>query len=292
MKPHLLKVSLKPEASFSIRKDVTPFFYNRWHYHPEIELLYIEKGTGTQFVGNSIKRFKDGDVLLIGSGLPHYWRCDDKYFAGNPRLRSMATVAHFNETFWGKQFLELPENRRLKELFKNAKKGIKIPVKIKGEIIRLLQLMLTATDTTKVILLLQCLDLIARIAKPEMLCTEGFQPDFEEKENDRINNIYAYTLANFRSPISTADIAKVACLSPHSFCRYFKSRTRKNYSRLLQELRVGDACKLLIESDKTPAQICMESGFNNITNFYRYFKEITGRTPNEYKKEHSSPFSL
>lgn len=292
MKPHLLKVSLNPEASFSIRKDIVPFFYNRWHYHPEIELLHIEKGTGTQFVGDSITRFKDGDVLLIGAGLPHYWRCDDRYFAGHPKLKATATVAHFHEKFWGPGFLELPENRKLKELLKNAKKGIKIPARIKGEIISLLQSMLTAAGTTRIILLLQCLELIARTGKRDLLCTEGFQPNFEEKENDRINDIYTYTLANFRSPITTAEIAKVACLSPHSFCRYFKSRTKKNYSRLLQELRVGDACKLLIESDKTTAQICMESGFNNITNFYRYFKEITGKTPNEFKKELALPVSL
>lgn len=292
MKPHLLKVSLKPEVSFSIRKDEVHFFYNRWHYHPEIELIYIEKGTGTQFVGNSIERFKDGDILLIGSGLPHYWRCDDAYFTGNSKLKSIATVAHFQETFWGKDFLELPENRRIKDLFKKAKKGIKLSFKIKGEIIRLLHLMLEATDTTKIILLLQCLDLIARAGKPGMLCTEGFLPDFEEKENNRINDIYAYSLANFKSPISITQISKIACVSPHSFCRYFKSRTKKNYSRFLQELRIGNACKLLIESNKTLAQVCYESGFNNIVNFYRYFKEITGKTPNEYKKAHSPELSL
>lgn len=97
MKPQLLKVSKALAQSFSVRRDVVLYFYNRWHYHPELELLHIEQGSGTQFVGDSIQHFNSGDVLLIGSNLPHYWRCDEKYFQGNEDLYAQATVVHF----WG-----------------------------------------------------------------------------------------------------------------------------------------------------------------------------------------------
>jgi hypothetical protein len=116
MKPQLLKVQVGPSYSFSVRQDNVPFFYNRWRYHPEVELVHIEKGGGTQFIGDHISRFREDDVLLVGSNLPHYWRCDEAYFQNNPGLYAKATVVHFTEDFWGKNFLDLPENKPLKDL--------------------------------------------------------------------------------------------------------------------------------------------------------------------------------
>ena len=96
MKPQLLKIPLATECSFSIRHDQVPHFYNRWHYHPEIELVHIQQGSGTQFSGDSIQRFEPGDVLLVGTDLPHYWRCDGDYFNAESDLVAEATVITIN----------------------------------------------------------------------------------------------------------------------------------------------------------------------------------------------------
>src|SRR5690349_20189999 len=114
MKPQLLKVTSGIEFSFSVRQDIVPYFYNRWHYHPEVELVYIERGSGTQFVGDSVVRFRQGDVLLIGPELPHYWRCDDLYFE-DENFTAKAVVIHFKLDFWGSQFLQLQENKNINE---------------------------------------------------------------------------------------------------------------------------------------------------------------------------------
>lgn len=283
MKPHFLKIALRPSSSFSIRHDVAPHFFDRWHYHPELEFIFIKKGSGTEFIGDSIRSFQKGDVILVGSGLPHYWRSDDEYFEGKPEKICEAMVAHFLPNFWGEKFLDLPENNALRQLLQNAKRGILVKGPAREEVIRLFGQMLQASDGRKLILLLQTLDVIAQ-SNYEFLCSDGFVPNHNHSETETINRIYAYSLANFNRKITLEEIAAIAHLSPNSFCRHFKSHTRKTYSGFLQEIRVGHACKLLIENQMTIGQICDASGFNTFANFYRYFKQITGKTPQQYQQ--------
>lgn len=284
MKPQLLKFSTDPLASFGVRQDNVPHFYPKWHYHPELELIQIEKGSGTQFIGDNISRFSEGDIFLIGSNLPHYWRCDECYFENNPAMTAKATVSHFLPDFWGDQFLNLPENKYLRELFVRANKGIKISGDTGLEVAALLKRILNAKSFERIILLMQALQLIALSKDIEYLATAGFQSSYNESETDRINDIYNYTIKNFDKKISLEEIAGIANISPNCFCRYFKSQARKTYSQFLMEIKIGVACKLLIENKQSISNICYESGFNNCSNFNRYFKIITGKSPLQYKK--------
>jgi transcriptional regulator GlxA family with amidase domain len=140
----------------------------------------------------------------------------------------------------------------------------------------------------RIMLLAEALMMIAE-GEYSTLASIGFNNDFKEAENERINSIYEYTLANFRRPISTDEIAAVANISPHSFCRYFKSRTRKTYSQFITEIKVGHACKHLIEDKISIKQICFESGFHNFASFHKYFKLTTGKSPLQYQKQFLTP---
>ncbi|TWI85437.1 AraC-like DNA-binding protein [Lacibacter cauensis] len=288
MNPHLLKVSTAPHQSFNIRHDVVPYFYNRWHFHPEVELLHIQKGTGIQFIGDSIQRFKKDDVILVGANLPHLWRCDDAYFQKSKTLKAQSTVAHFREDFWGETFLELPENKKLKQLLEKAKRGISITGATKQFVIAHLDKMLEAKDSERIVLLLQILGKIAQSKQLKLISSAGFSTQLEQKSTDKINSVYAYTLAHFKEKISLKKIAEVSNISPNSFCRYFKVHTRKTYSNFLHELRVGHASKLLIENKLSISQICYESGFNNVTNFYKTFKRFTGQTPLAFQQAYNT----
>ena len=284
MRPQLLKVLKGPDRSFSVRRDLLPL-NNRWHYHAEIELIHIKKGEGTQFIGDSIKRFKSGDVILVGSNLPHYWRFDDVYYEENTKAIADVRVAHFNENFWGSQFLELPENIGLKTVLEKANRGLQITGKIKQTVAELLELLQEVEGPQRIIFLIQALTAIANAKQLVPLSSMGFKPDLVDSEKDRINAIYEYSIKNFKRKIQLEEIAEVANISPNSFCRYFKSRTRKTYSQFLIELRVGHACKLLIENNQCIKRLCYESGFNNFTSFHKYFKMITGKSPLVYQKE-------
>lgn len=285
MKPQLLKVPKGIQKSFSIRRDVVLYFYNRWHYHPELELIHIEQGSGTQFVGDNIRSFQSGDLLLIGPNLPHYWRCDEKYFQRGSQLYAQATVVHFSEDIFGKNFLGLPENKSIYDLLVKARLGMKILGEGTDKVKTLLHELLNQTNGNPLISLMQILETLAHCEEINVLSNTQYQNEYDQYDTDRINHIYQYSISNFQKKISIEEIAEVANISPHSFCRYFKSRSRKTYSQFLLELRIGHACKLLSESRIPVAQVCFESGFNNFANFNKYFKLHTGKSPMQYQKE-------
>ncbi|WP_221393198.1 AraC family transcriptional regulator [Dyadobacter sp. NIV53] len=286
MKPQLLKVPKGLKQSFSIRRDVVLYFYDRWHYHPELELVHIEQGSGTQFVGDNIQNFQSGDLILIGPNLPHYWRCDEKYFQGDTSLYAQATVLHFSENLFGESFLNLPENSAIHELLEKAKRGMKLFGEENKLVKALLQNLLDQKESNPLIALMQILQTLSQSQDIKPLSNTDYQQEFDQHDTDRINQIYQYSLANFQQKISIEDIAEVASISPHSFCRYFKSRSRKTYTQFLLELRIGHACKLLLEGKLSVAQICFESGFNNFANFNKYFKILTRKSPLQYQKEY------
>jgi AraC-like DNA-binding protein len=284
MKPQLLKIPRQPLSSFSVRQDTVPYINNKWHYHIEAELIYFKKGNGTQFIGDHIQNFNDGDLVLVGPNLPHYWRFDTMYFKNENDEHADVTVAHFREDFWGDEFLNLPENKAIRLVFEKAKRGISIQGETKDAIAHLLEKMLDTEGSRRLMLLMEALTLISE-SQIIPLASIGFDHDHKETENDRINAIYEFTMANFRRHIPTEEIAAIANISPHSFCRYFKSRTRKTYSQFINEIKVGHICKLLIEDKISIKQICFESGFRNFASFHKYFKQVTGKTPLQYQKK-------
>ncbi|WP_153799299.1 AraC family transcriptional regulator [Foetidibacter luteolus] len=286
MKPHLLKVSIEPETSFNIRLNKGANFYNQWHFHPEIELIYIHQGRGTRFIGNNVSRFDANELMLIGSNLDHMWRCDPEYFRKDSTLTAEVTVIYFHRSFLGDRFFDSPELATINNLLEKAKRGIKLTGGARFELRDLIAQLVKATGTLKIVLLLTILEKIANTQEKEFVNAMYHPVDFEEDEANRLNRIFHHTLTNFQRTIPLEEIAGIANLTPKAFCRYFKSKTRKTYYNFLLEVRVAHACNLLVSKDNTIYSVCYESGFNNISNFNRYFKKITGKTPFTYRREH------
>lgn len=284
MKPHLLKIHLIPENSFSVRYDVVPHFYNKWHFHPEFELVHIIKGSGQQFIGDNVHIFKAGDMLLLGSNLPHLWKSDEKYFQDNPDMKMEAIVIHFMPDCFGKDFFALPENKPLSSLLRKSQQGIRVKNETRLEVSSLTRQLLTAKETERIILLLQILNIIANSNDTKVVCNEGLIFENNQRESERLNSIYQFILNNYSRTITLKEIASVAHMSPHSFCRYFKSRIKKTFSKTLMEVRIGKACQQLADTDRSIADICYSCGYNNLSNFNRHFKMITGKTPAEHRK--------
>jgi AraC-like DNA-binding protein len=286
MKPQLLKVATGPTSSFSVRENMIPYMNNRWHFHPEVELIHFHKGSGMQFVGDSIMRFRPDDIVLVGSNLPHYWRFDDVYLHDHNDSVAYTTTIHFTENFWGDRFLNLPENKQLKVLLDKAKRGILITGKAGHKVSKLMGKAHRKTGVHRMIALLKCLVAFAEEDELTMLSSIGFQADLSDAENERINAIYEHTLSHFQRKIQLEEIANIAGMTPNSFCRYFKERTGKTYSQFLTEIRVGYACKLIMDNKLSIKQLCFESGFNNFSCFHKNFKHIMGKTPQGYQKEY------
>lgn len=288
MKPHVLQVATAPNRSFSLRRELIPNINSRWHCHTEVELICFHRGSGTQFVGDDIRRFSAGDVVLVGANLPHYWHYDRDQVDEVDHQTPFSTVIHFTENFWGERFLMLAENAMLRNVLDKAKRGLSIKGDLGEAIAGMMEKLNTAEGPYRVMLLMECLIAANQVGEKEALASLGFRHTNPEQESERINAIYKYTLAHFNEKITLEKVASIAGLSPNSFCRYFKSRTGKQFSQFLIEIRIGNACKMLINNNINIKQICYESGFQNFTCFYKQFKQITGKTPATYQQAFSN----
>lgn len=288
MKPELIKVPVDVSHSFSVRRDMIPNINSKWHYHVELELIHFHKGHGMQFVGDNIKSFGKGDIILIGSNLPHFWKYEetqDERYTSESSL-PYSTVIHFKENFWGDCFLNLPEASLIKSIISKASRGILIHENEASKIITEIDKMSVTEGIERIIALLRCLTEFENSNKTELLSSIGFKYEYSASDSDRINAVFDYTLKNFKNPIALQKAASLAGMAINSFCRYFKTKTGKTYLQFLYELRIGYACKLLIDNRYSVKQICFESGFNNFTSFHKIFKKSTGRTPQQYFHEY------
>jgi AraC-like DNA-binding protein len=289
MKPQLLKVPKAPSTSFNARRDRIPNINNNWHYHSELELIHFHKGQGMQFVGDNMKNFGPGDIVLIGSNLPHFWKydeIDEKPGKEEPTV-AYSTVIHFTENFWGDCFLNLPETATIKSIIKKAQRGILAHEKEVPHLAAELDKIYSAEGVERIIALIRCLSEFADNSnKTKLLSSLGFRYEFNTAGNDRINAVYDFTLKNFKNTILLEKVSSIANMAVNSFCRYFKTKTGKSYMQFLNELRIGYACKLLIDNRYSVKQICFESGFKNFTSFHKIFKKNKGKTPQQYFKEY------
>jgi|EP00388_Colpodella_angusta_P009535 AraC-like DNA-binding protein len=286
MKPHFHKVPITLQSSFSIRHDIKPDFGNIWHYHPELELHYNIKGEGVRFIGDNISNFASDEMVLLGENLPHTWRCKEEYFQNNPDLNVEAMVIHFLPDCLGKYLFNLPEAYLIPKLFEKAKSGMIIFGKTKEELAKLMAKAVHATNLDRIIILLTILKTLAETDDYELITSKNTFYQSNESETARINKIYTYTLSNYKKDITLEEVASLSNLSITSFCRYFKLMTKKTYYDFLIEIRVSHACRFLIENKLPTEMICFNCGFNNVSNFYRHFKKVTGMTPLDYKRKY------
>lgn len=287
MKPLFRKVTASPETSFTVWHNQLPHFKNIWHYHPELELHYIVRGEGVRFIGDNISNFSHGEIVFVGENLPHTWRSSDEYFRNDPDLHIEVIVLQFLPNCLGDFLLRLPEAYLLPRLYEKAKSGMVIEGEARERLIPLMQAAAAATNLDRIILLLSILKILAETDEYSTI-VNGHNVFYQSNESDtlRLNKVCNYTLANYRKEITLAEISSISNLSVTSFCRYFKMMTNKTYYDFLIEIRISHACRALVE-DKVPTEvICFDCGFNNVSNFYRHFKKVTGMTPMEYKKKY------
>ncbi|MCF2489652.1 AraC family transcriptional regulator [Dyadobacter sp. CY347] len=282
MKPHFHKVPIASRTSFSIRHDKDSGFGTVWHYHPELELHYLIKGTGVRFIGDNISNFSDGELILLGENLPHTWRVEE----GASNTAVEVIIVHFLPNCLGSELLQLPEAYQIPKLYEKARRGLLINGKAKEGIIPLMKAAVNAQNLDRLIALLSILKILAEASDLETIASAHAFYKSNDSETLRLNKIYAYTLSNYRNDISLQDVASIANLGITSFCRYFKLMTKKTYNDFLVEIRISQACRFLIEDKLATEVICFECGFNNVSNFYRHFKKVTDMTPLEYKRKY------
>ena len=283
MKLHLLNRSSDSGTSFTVTHNCFPHFLRVWHYHVELELVLIEKSTGTRFIGDSIQKFEAGDIVLLGKNLPHMWLNSDKYFEANIPDAAEAIAIHFKEDFLGKEFFMAAEFAHIGQMFEWAQRGIKFH-NLHADVQESIRGLLHQDSFYKTMAFIQLLNKLAKHKDYELLSSVGYMNSFEQIENERLRKIYAYIFDNFKNDIGSSHVAQLIGMNPSAFSRFFKRTHRKPFTRYLNEVRVGYACKLLLEGESNITGAAYECGFNNISNFNRQFRTIKKLSPKEYIK--------
>lgn len=288
MNPTLRKVSLQESNSFNFKIDSGKKLLNRWHYHPEMEIVLIKNSGGTRIIGDNVQHFGDNDLLLIGPDLPHAFIHDPKFLERAHSKPAQAYVIHFRESFLGNEFLSLPELNDIKKVLSESKRGLLVNAKGKKQIIPLMERMEQAHGIERILLLLHILKVFTQKKIYTPLVSHGFAINSQtsSKDEDRLNTIYKYTAENFDRMIRIEEVAKLVSLTKESFCRFFKSKTQKTFFEFLIEFRIGNACRLLIENKMPVKDIGYSCGYDNISNYYHQFKSIMQKSPVQFQQEY------
>lgn len=250
-----------------------------WHYHPEIELVYINGGSGKRQVGSHVSYYNDGDLILIGSNLPHCGFTNEQ--TGNKN----ETVIQMKPDFLGNDFFEISEMKNIRNLFDQAKAGIAFGGTTKKTIGLKIEAMEGQSQFEKLLSMLSILNELELSEEFKVLNAEGFSMELQMQDNDRINTVFNYVKDHFQEAITLEEVAVLVSMTVPSFCRYFKKITHKTFTKFVNDYRLVHASKLLAEKPISITEICYESGFNNFSYFNKSFKEFTGKSASQYRQE-------
>ncbi|WP_111707730.1 AraC family transcriptional regulator [Lutibacter citreus] len=278
MKANFRKLKTPIEHAFHIRKDIREIFDDAWHYHDMLELVYIVEGKGERYIGDSIETFKKGDIILVGSNLPHVWKSTSPLSDKS----SIAIVIQFPKHFLGANFLELSETKDIKDLFKRAERGVTFEGKLKNKLTKQLNDLLKLDGMLQLIKFLEMLNALSNFKNYRLLASPYFINTIFSNDL-KVNKAYEYIISNFKEDIKLEDIANHIGMNKAAFCRYFKNKTKKTFSAFLNEVRIGYACKLIMDDNLQVNEAIYRSGYNSPSYFYKNFKLIKGVLPTEYQ---------
>jgi AraC-like DNA-binding protein len=250
-----------------------------WHYHPEIELVFVNGGSGKRQIGSHISYYTDGDLLLIGSNLPHCGFTNE--YTGNKN----EIVIQMKPDFLGNDFFTIPEMKNILNILNQAKGGIAFEGETKKMIGAKIERMQNESKFERLLTIFKVLNKLGKAKDFKILNADGFALEMQIQDNDRINVIFNYVKDHFQNQITLEEVSKLVSMTEPSFCRYFKKITNKTFTTFVNEYRLVHASKLLAEKPISISEICFESGFNNFSHFNKSFKAYTGKSASQYRQE-------
>lgn len=273
------------EHSFTLREFKSPEFPSPWHFHPEYELTCILGSRGTRFVGDSIARYEPGDLVLLGPNVPHCWRNDTT--GRDARCPAHSLVIQFREDCLGREFFHLPEMAAVRQLLRRARRGVQFIGKPCESVTAVMTRMRQqAAGVSRVIQLLEIFGVLSAASSARPLSSAGFVPDLDDQAGERIGRVCRYVLRHLSERLDFRRLANESCMSQSALCHYFKRATGRTLSDFVNELRIGHARRLLIETTLGVAQIAYASGFANLSNFNHRFRRLSGVSPSVFREKH------
>ena len=284
-----MKLVLKNPENFvgqkiSIFKKEVPCLDTAWHYHAEFELIYISRSSGIRFVGDSVAHFSAGDLVLVGSYLPHLWRNEETYYESEGNLMVETIIMKFTSNFMGTDTFDNPEFNSIKNLLEQSKFGVSFSAAVANQLNAELMDITAVSPAEQSMSLLNILYRLS-LTSPEdrIVLSSSDMRQFSTESPDRLDSVIRYISENYRSDITLSDVANIACMTTNSFCRFFKKMTNKSFTEFLNEIRIRNASRMLIQESTPISEVCYNVGYKSIPNFNKQFKAIMGETPKGYR---------
>lgn len=286
MKVFPFTVLLPDDKSFIIEQVNAPHFYPYLHRHEEYQITWVEEGEGTLIMGNSMHTFKSGDIFFVGANIPHLFKSNSEYCRLHGGTGAKGYIVFFNLNGKLAHLFNLPEMKELKSFIVQNSHGFKLPSKYNKSISRKLAEIYASlpAKTDTLFLFLDLLNELSGIKNIIPLCSPVYSSAISENEGVRLRNILNFIMQNYNTPITLENVSDVAYMTPQAFCRYFKKHTGRKFISFLNEVRINEACKSLVQGNKgyNISGVAYDTGFSSITNFNRVFKSVTGSSPKDY----------
>jgi AraC-like DNA-binding protein len=290
MKIPEVRLFKEPDKSFIFYHEKDTF--TPWHHHEEYEFCLIIHGNGIRMIGDHVDRFSSSDIVLLGPNLPHEWKCSNKCYNKSGDFLGEGIALQFATNFLGDQFYQLAENHYLNKCLEKSRLGCLFYGKTKVKIIEKMIDMIELDGTARLYKLMSIFGVLACSEEYKVLSSPLFTEKYSENENEPLCKTVQYIHQNFQNKIKTEELLEICNMSNTTFFENFKRTYRMSYKRYLLNLRIGYACRLLSDETLNISRIAFESGFDNLSNFNRQFKQIKGCTPREYKKHLTGERSL
>ena len=279
MKPVFEHVQHPLSVSFACHRYEGRVFDCPYHIHPEIEILRIDSSQGRFLAGDHVGRFGPGDLFVFGAGLPHMF-CNDAP-GGEEAPGASSRYVQFREDCFGANFFQAPEFQEVARLLRQARRGLCYRSAPEPRELRALY---KVAGAARISLLLRLLERLAHLAGGQALASEGYVPLTSTRSSERLERALTHIHNSLVTGVNLTGTARAAAMSPEAFSRFFHRHLGKTFQSYVTDLRVAEACRLLIDTDLTAAQICFKAGFNNLANFNRHFLRHKGTSPSQYRK--------
>ncbi|CAL1518501.1 AraC family transcriptional regulator [Chitinophaga sp. MM2321] len=269
--------------SFLLRRFNKSAFDAPYHFHTEYELTTILEGKGKRFIGNHMTDYEEGDLILLGPKLPHCWKLNQDT---HKQQVGSAIVVQFTNDFMGEGFFDKAEFVNIKNLLQNSSCGISFSSKTQQLIQQ--QLLKLAEQPNNFRIFIGLMDILQSLAVTtdyHLLDTQSTIAERSTSEQERINAVYAYLVEHFREQVSLEKVAAIAHMTPSAFCKYFKKITRKTFMETVIHYRLNYATQQLIQTDKSISEISFDSGFGDVSHFYKMFRSKMQLSPLHYRKK-------
>ena len=261
----------------------SPKFGFHWHYHSEYEITCVKHGNGTRMVGDNVSTFEDGDVVFLGSNLPHTWISDDDFNLSEDIME--VAVLQFHPSNFPDDILRAVELRNVEYLLNNSQRGFEITGDTQSRVSEMIYRMIDAEGFTRFSLLFELLNQIGASEEKNRLASNAYHAPLNNSSEVRIQRVCQYIHEQFMNPIKLETIAEIANMNATSFCRFFKKSTGHSFFEYMNDLRIGKACNLLLDSrNYSISEIAFRSGFKSQTLFNRIFLRKKNMTPSNFRK--------